>query len=583
MAIKCILTEQGGGAGPGFELHSIKITTPPSKTAYISGQAFDSTGMVVTASYAIKGVIIAETPVAGYSVSPSILTDEVTKVTITYSEGGVSCTATQNVSVTHALVSITTTAPTTTTYEYGDTFNKAGMTVTAHYSDKKTATVTSWTHSPTTLNKVGTQAITVSYTENGITKTTSTNVTVNRKTVPIPTQKDSLTYNSNTQSPSWNNYNTSHMTIGGTTSSINAGTYTATFTPGANYRWPDGSTTAKNVNWQIGKATGTLSLSSSSVSINGSNYTGVTVTVTTNSNGTITASSNNTAAATVSVSGKTITIKGDGKTAGQATITVEVAATNNYTAPAAKTITVDVVYFTWGSEDAIADASWFQGLKGWVASATNSELSACVGKCKKVTLSTSVLGTTTHYIRCIGYNLDRDINNTTRNTLTFQTKNMLNNLLPQFGTDSTRALWIGSMARSGCQSYYNAFPGKNYIATVSKGTSTACNGSRDNDVVYNNETVFLPSEGEMGLDSFSPSNKEFCKQNTSNTPYQYYTDNNKRIKNLGDSGSEVYYWERSRCYNSSISDGVCIVGSSGNANWNNWSNSSGGLAPALVI
>nr|DAL81270.1 MAG TPA: hypothetical protein [Bacteriophage sp.] len=51
------------------------------------------------------------------------------------------------------------------------------------------------------------------------------------------------------------------MSIGGTTSATNAGTYTATFTPGNNYRWPDGSTNSIDVNWTINRAAGSLSVS----------------------------------------------------------------------------------------------------------------------------------------------------------------------------------------------------------------------------------------------------------------------------------------------------------------------------------
>ena len=76
-----------------------------------------------------------------------------------------------------------TTAPSKTTYTAGETFSPAGMVVTATYSDGATADVTGYTCSPTVLSTVGTQTITVSYTERSITKTTSTTVTVNRKTI----------------------------------------------------------------------------------------------------------------------------------------------------------------------------------------------------------------------------------------------------------------------------------------------------------------------------------------------------------------------------------------------------------------
>ena len=56
----------------------------------------------------------------------------------------------------------------------------------------------------------------------------------------VPAQSGSLTYTGSTQSPTWKGYDSSMMTIGGVTSGINAGTYTATFTPIGKYVWTDG-------------------------------------------------------------------------------------------------------------------------------------------------------------------------------------------------------------------------------------------------------------------------------------------------------------------------------------------------------
>jgi len=80
------------------------------------------------------------------------------------------------------------------------------------------------------------------------------------ETIPLPAQTGTLTYNGRAQSPVWQNYDNTKMTMGGTTSSVNAGTFIATFIPKKGYCWRDGSKTAKNVTWRIGKATPTLSL-----------------------------------------------------------------------------------------------------------------------------------------------------------------------------------------------------------------------------------------------------------------------------------------------------------------------------------
>lgn len=237
------------------------------------------------------------------------------------------------------LVSIAvTTPPAKTVYEYGDSFQSAGMVVTATYSDGASAAVSNYSISPTTFTSVGSQSVTISYTEHGVTKTSTTAVTVNKKTISaVPSQSGALTYNGSSQSPTWSGYSATQMTIGGTTSGTNAGSYTATFTPKANYRWVDGTTTAKSVSWSIGKAAGSLDISPTSMTLDTTTKS-KTITVTRSGDGAISATSSNTAAATVSVSGNTVTVTG--KASGSATITVSVAEGTNHTAPASKTCAV---------------------------------------------------------------------------------------------------------------------------------------------------------------------------------------------------------------------------------------------------
>lgn len=567
----------------------IEVTTKPTKTSYLAGDSFNSAGMVVTASYGTGQAVLATAEVSGYSVSPSVLTDGTTSVTITYSEGGETCTTTLAVTVTHRLSVITvTTKPNKLTYEYGDTLITAGMVVTASYSDSQTKTVTDYSCSPTTFSTIGNQVVTISYTENGVTQTATFNVTVNRKSIAKPTWKSNLTYTGSAQSVSstsyWNNYNTSYMTIGGTTSATNAGTYIATFTPGSNYRWADGTTSAINVNWTINKATGSLNVSPTTVAINGNNYSsGVAVTITRAGDGAISYSPTSISGLTLSLSGNTLTIKGNGSTPVSATtITIKVAAGTNHTAPSNKTITVSAEYWSWGADGGTVDAAWFAGLKNYLASHSGASIKtssggAILGTTKSVTLSSAVLGTTTHLIRVIG--VDQDANN----TVTFQTKNCLS----QYTTFGSNAVWIGSTARSLCQNYYNAFPGKASIKTVSKGTCPNY-GSRNQDVTYNNETVFLLSEREFGLDSYSPlatanstTSRAECT-NGKNFAYSYYTSNATRVMYLGDTSTSSYGypWERSRRYD--YSSYVCIVNGNGYAG-NNRYDYSYGLAPAFVI
>ena len=197
----------------------------------------------------------------------------------------------------------------------------------------------------------------------------------------VPSQSGSLTYNGKAQSPSWANYNTLAMKIGGTTSGTTAGSYSATFTPLDGYKWSDGTTAAKTVKWSIAKAAGTLSLSASSLALTYSKTSG-TVTVTRSGTGAVSATSSNTAAATVSVSGETITVTA--KANGSATITVNVAADGNYNAPASKTFAVSVTLVSktlndnsWATIKSVSDAG--QGANYW-----------SVGDTKRITLNGKV-------------------------------------------------------------------------------------------------------------------------------------------------------------------------------------------------
>ena len=98
-------------------------------------------------------------------------------------------------------------------------------------------------------------------------------LTIGKESIYIPSQSGTLTYNTNSQSPSWNSYyNSSLMTLGGTTSGTNAGSYNATFTlkDTTNYQWSDGTTAAKTVAWTIGK----YDLSNANMTQSAMEYTG---------------------------------------------------------------------------------------------------------------------------------------------------------------------------------------------------------------------------------------------------------------------------------------------------------------------
>ena len=251
------------------------------------------------------------------------------------------------------------TPPDKTQYRPGQTFDPAGMTVRATYSNGATAVATGWTYSPSGALTEGLESVTILYTEGGVTAQAQQAVTVQKASITVPTQSGTLTYNGGPQSPTWNNYDTAEMTIGGTTTGTNAGSYNAQFSlkDTVGTQWADGTTGDKVVAWNIQKAAGSLSLSPYSMTLDADNPS-KTITVTRSGTGAISAQSNNPDVASVSVSGNQITVTGHEN--GDVTVTVNVAADSNYNAPAAKTCSVTVSFAQiYGVQwDGTASTTW---------------------------------------------------------------------------------------------------------------------------------------------------------------------------------------------------------------------------------
>lgn len=241
--------------------------------------------------------------------------------------------------------------------------------------------------------------------------------------------------------------------------------------------------------------------------------------------------------------------------------------------------------FDWGDETAIGDADWWAGLKRWITTnASADDRAACVGKKKLVSLSTAVLGANAATMVCIGADQDGD------NTLAFQTLGVLPNTLTFdiYG----RVAWIGSNVRSECENFYNYGSAKNAIKIVNKGTCPNYSSSRNASVTYSDETVFLLSEREMGLNkysSLSTNNSTTTKAECTygyNASYSYYTSSAQRLKYVMDANGILTsttsnYYERSRCYN--VTNAVCHIWMDGTADYAVSSSALYRLAPAFVI
>ena len=202
-----------------------------------------------------------------------------------------------------------TTPPDNITYLPGEVFDPAGMVVTASYSNGATLTATGWTYSPSGALPEGTSEVEIIYTEAGVTKTAVQAITVERGTISVPTVSGSLTYNGQAQSPTLTGYDADKMVLSGDTSGTNAGSYTAVVTPTEQYKWADGGTEEKDIQWSIAKATPSITFDPTSVSLDTSTTSQV-VAVTYTGDGTLSAQSDNSGVATASLEGTILTVTG---------------------------------------------------------------------------------------------------------------------------------------------------------------------------------------------------------------------------------------------------------------------------------
>ena len=418
----------------------------------------------------------------------------------------------------------------------------------------------------------------------------------------IPAQSGSLTYNGSAQSPVWSGYDAAKLTIGGTTSGTNAGSYNATFTPVSNYQWSDGSTAAKTVAWSIGKAAGSSSLNKSSLALSTGTMSG-TISVTRAGNGAVSASSSNTNVATVSVSGTTVTVTAKAK--GTATITVKVAEGTNHTAPANRTCSVSVTLpttslndNTWATIKEVSDAG--QGENYW-----------SVGDTKRITINGKVGNFTFSNLAIdafiIGFNHNSSREGTNRIHFQIgkiggkdvclcdsqygsgQSGNGYFNMNPN---NSNSGGWNGSYMRKtllGNSGTPSSPPANSMLAALPSDLravmksvtkySDNTGGSPDNAsyVTSTTDYLFLLAEFEYhGARSYANSaEKNFQLQ------YSYYKAGNSKVKyKHGETGTAAIHWCRSVYVGDTYT--FCLVHTDGSANYSN-ANNSWGAAPGFTV
>lgn len=411
--------------------------------------------------------------------------------------------------------------------------------------------------------------------------------TISKASLSVPAQSGTLTYTGSAQSPQWSNYDSNKLTIGGTSTATNAGSYAATFTPKANYQWSDGSTSAKSVTWAIGKAAGSLTLAKSSVTLNISSLT-ENVAVTRAGDGVISATSSNTATARVEVSGTSVKITG--LKAGTAKITVKVAAGTNHTAPSDKTINVTV---------SLPDTSLANNTPDIIAAAAKSGQAAnywSVGDKVGIAVNGSFGGLSynnTVYAFILGFNHNSSVEG--GNSIHFQFGKTAAGVdiafVNSYGSTSTGFCMNTSNTNSGgwnnsymrktiCPAFLAALPKawQNIIAACTKYSDNTGGGSNTASyVTATSDKIWLLSEMEVqGTRSYANSAEaNYQKQ------YDYYRNGNSKVKYQHTATTSACYWWL-RSVRASGTYSFCIVYTDGSANTYN-AYRSFGFAPGFKV
>lgn len=394
--------------------------------------------------------------------------------------------------------------------------------------------------------------------------------TISKASLSVPAQSGTLTYTGSAQSPQWSNYDSNKLTIGGTSTATNAGSYAATFAPKDNYQWSDGSTSAKSVTWAIGKAAGSLTLAKSSVTLNISSLT-ESVAVTRAGDGVISATSSNTATARVEVNGTSVKITG--LKAGTAKITVKVAAGTNHTAPSDKTINVTV---------SLPDTSLANNTPDIIAAAAKSGQAAnywSVGDKVGIAVNGSFGGLSynnTVYAFILGFNHNSSVEG--GNSIHFQFGKTAAGVdiafVNSYGSTSTGFCMNTSNTNSGgwnnsymrktiCQAFLAALPTawQNIIAACTKYSDNTGGGSNTASyVTATSDKIWLLSEMEVqGTRSYANSAEaNYQKQ------YDYYRNGNSKVKYQHTATTTACYWWL-RSVSASAANRFCIVYTDGSA------------------
>ena len=152
--------------------------------------ATEGTTITITANAPEEGKVFS-----GWTSDDGVTFADASALTTTFVMPAKNVTVTANYEdevIPTVLQSITLSGTHKTSFEVGDTFSYEGLIVTAHYNNKAdTIIANGYNVSSPDMSTEGSKTVTVSYTEEGVTKTATYQITVTAKETPVTPSKNS--------------------------------------------------------------------------------------------------------------------------------------------------------------------------------------------------------------------------------------------------------------------------------------------------------------------------------------------------------------------------------------------------------
>lgn len=471
-------------------------------------------------------------------------------------------------------------------YNEGEVFNPDGLQIVAHFSDGSTRILTNtdsveWKYFPTATLDSTTTYITAYYSYYEKTASCKIPITVTKTYVEAPyILEESFKYNAQEQTPTIMNYDSRYMTMEGTLQAIDAGTYKITFKIiDPRYQFTTGGQELV-LQWTIDKAVRPFSLSQDTYNFEEGytlgtpipiylNYPGNTGYRHVNVGGTSSyfqfqydnSTTNNTKMFNLTVWNMSVNAR--------QVVEFWIEGDDNYLESEHVYFTAVISFWEWGDETGAnndyMDNDWIQGMADYIAIRGTDK--AWVGKRKVMKLTAPAFNYTysgsTIPMICIGVDKDAPNSISLIADSTGYEKQQFNQSedseWPRKTEDISQPEYMLN-----CQDYIiensyvlaNVLPGKDYLIPMKKQYWTG------EETKVHECIAAIPSAAELGITSdLAPTyiggqNNEYTEG--VHSPYEYFIDNERRIRKEYDTNEPVVYWTRSTSDDGDKAEGTNI-------------------------